>query len=132
MTAKDVRQFFQDLFGSRYIEQLEEDLSRLREDFEQRLRDKDEVIATLRGEKACLEAKIVIYENTILPHISRVGADVVSSRKSKPTKPSWSAAEIPPMKSSWQVEVEKHEAHLSEMPDIGAEEKVAAPAVATE
>lgn len=130
MTAADIRQFFQDLFGSRYIEQLEEDLSRLREDFEERLRDKNEMIAALRGEKACLEAKIVIYENTILPHVSRVGADVVSSRKAKPTKPSWEASEFPSMKSSWQVEVEKHEAHITELPDAGAEENVVV-AVAT-
>ena len=124
MTAKGIRQFFQDLFGSRYIEQLEEDLARLREDFEQRLKDKSDVIATLRGEKASLEAKIVIYENTILPHISRIGADVVATRKPKLDKPSWAAADIPPMKSSWQAEVDRHEARIEEMPDFGAEAKV--------
>jgi hypothetical protein len=121
MTAADIRQFFQDLFGSRYIDRLELDLSELREDYNQRLRDKDEVISTLRAEKAALEGKIVIYENTILPHVSRVGADVVATRKPKAEKPSWAANDVPPMKSSWQVEVENHERNIDKLPDIGAE-----------
>ena len=117
MTAKDFRQFFSDLFGSRYIARLEEDLLRLRSDFEERLRDKDTMIESLRTEKAALEAKIIVYENTVLPHVSRIGADVAAYGKSqKPLeKPSWALLDIPPMETSWQAEVRKHDAELARL-----------------
>lgn len=115
MTALSVRQFLHDLFGSRLNQRLEGDLIQLRNDFESRLQDKDEVIASLRVDIAALQAKIIIYENTILPHVSRIGADVVQYNKPKlqPLKPSWSFAE-PPLKSSWQQEVERNDRLIAE------------------
>lgn len=115
MDAKSVRQFFRDLFGSRYIMQLETDLLRLRQDLEERLRDKDQIIADLRAEKAALQGKIIVYENSLLPLASKAGADVVAATKPKP-KPNWGITfGEPPMMTNWQkiqADWEKHQDEL--------------------
>lgn len=117
MTAKDVRQFFIDLFGSRFITRLETDLIMLRNDYDARLMEKDQLIASLRLDKAALEAKVVIYENAVLPHVSRLGADVVAlqnkpTREERKKQPSWAVPVDNPPVSSWQSEVQRHEAQL--------------------
>jgi hypothetical protein len=102
MTGSDIRHFFRELFGSRLVERLEEDLVRLRADFENRLQDKESIIANLREEKQQLIAKVNLYELTIMPRASAQGAEVVAY--SKPTKPNFSKEMFmsPPAISNWQ------------------------------
>src|ERR1035437_8644523 len=90
--AKNIRQFFRDLLGSRLTAHLEIEMLRLRTDFEQRLMEKDVTIAGLREEKQMLLSKVATYENVIMPHSSRAGAEVVAYQK--PTKPSFSFMDI--------------------------------------
>ncbi len=98
--GKRIRQFFRELFGSRVAEQLELSAIQLRQDFEYRLLEKDNLIASLREEKALLTSKITIYELTLMPHASRAGAEVVAYNKTK--KPSFSFVDTTPVKSRWQ------------------------------
>jgi hypothetical protein len=100
--AKSIREFFTDLFGSKLIERLSTDLAYLRQDFEQRLRERDETISELRSEKAALNLKISMYEVNIN---RRVGIDPTAKRAEKP---SWDF-NSPPMKSAWQSIVEEHD-----------------------
>src|SRR5271157_2925311 len=110
--GKRIRQFFRDLFGSRVLEHLEIEKIQLRQDYEQRLQDKDVVIASLREEKALLMSKITVYEMAVMPHASHMGAEVVAYQK--PTKPAFNSVDIPPEKSRWQVVQEKHDAQSEE------------------
>lgn len=95
-----IRQFFRDLFGSRFLEHLETSLIQLRQDFDQRLQDKDKEIASLKEEKALLTSKITVYEMTLMPHASRAGAEVVSYNK--PKKPNFEFFDSIQTKSRWQ------------------------------
>jgi|SRR5271154_4080756 len=101
-----IRQFFRELFGSRLTERLEEDLLRLRSDMEQRIQDKDNLIADLRGDRAVLLAKIATYEMTIMPHASRMGSEIVAYQK--PTKPNFAPVDIPQPKTRWEMVQEEH------------------------
>ena len=98
--GKRIRQFFRELFGSRVVEHLETELVQLRQDFEKRLQDKDQSIASLREEKALLMSKIAMYEMTIMPHSSRIGAEVVTYNK--PKKPSFAFVDTGHTKSRWE------------------------------
>lgn len=109
--ALRIRLFFRDLLGSRMTAHLGEELLRLRTDFEQRLQEKDLIVATLREEKNLLMSKVAMYEMTIMPHASRVGAEVVAYQK--PTKPSFSFLDIPAPKSRWQVVQDEHDAQMA-------------------
>jgi hypothetical protein len=118
-----IRQFFRELFGSRLIAQLELDLLRLRQDFDERLQDKDRVIAGLREEKQQLMSKVALYENTIMPHSSRMGAEVAAYVK--PIKPTFSFNDIGPTKSKWEMVQEQHNEQMRKEIE---EEKAAAAA----
>ena len=111
-TARIIREAFRALLGSRLVERLEEDLMRLRADFESRLLDKEVVIANLREEKQQLLAKVALYEITIMPRSSIQGAEVVNY--AKPTKPSFSKEMFisPPPMSSWQKVQAEHNAQM--------------------
>lgn len=91
MSGAEIREFFRELFGSRLAERLEVDLINIRNDYDLRLRDKDDVITSLRAEKAALEMKVTQYEHELMPLKSRAGAAVVAASEGKPTKPSWTA-----------------------------------------
>lgn len=123
ITAKDVRKFFTDLFGSRVVAYLEMENLRIRDDFERRLQDKDTVIAELRAERILLQVKITTYENTIMPLASRAGAQIVASTQPKPTKPTFSSEEwlstLP--KSRWEITQEEHSKRVEE--EIAEEER---------
>ena len=124
--AKRVRTFFRDLLGSRVIEVMEsthaiiltekeqsfaylqEELERTRHDYEKRLLDKDEQLADLGAEKAMLTGKIIMYEQAVMPTVSRMGADVVAAGQPK-RKPNFPDFDLPPSKSRWQVVQEEHE-----------------------
>jgi hypothetical protein len=97
-----IRQFLRELFGSRYAAHLEEEIMRIRQDHDRTLHDRDLQISALREEKQLLQSKIVVYENTVMAHSSRMGAEVISSQKPTPTKPNFSFADIPPTKSRWE------------------------------
>jgi hypothetical protein len=109
--GKAIRQFLRDLFGSRMADHLWVEILQLRQDFEVRLKEKDEVIANLREEKAQLVAKVTIYELTLMPHSSRMGAEVVNHTKL--TKPNFATFSEPPMKSKWEMVVEEHEKQIA-------------------
>ena len=125
--GKELRGFFRDLLGSRITDHLETELLRMRQDFEQRLMEKDVIISGLREEKQLLMSKTTMYETTLLPYASRAGAEVVAYQK--PTKPSFSFMDIPAPKSRWQQVQDEHEAQMAK--EI-AEESKAAPAAAME
>lgn len=126
--ALRIRLFFRDLLGSRMTAHLGEDLLRLRSDMDQRLMEKDVTIASLREEKALLMSKVTMYEMTIMPHASRVGAEVVAYQK--PTKPSFSFMDIPAPKSRWQVVQDEHDAQMAK--EIEEDKVKAATAAAKE
>lgn len=109
--AKTIRGFFRDLLGSRITEHLEIELLRLRQDYEQRLQDKELTIASLREEKALLMSKTTMYEMTLMPHASRAGAEVVAYQK--PTKPAFTFMDMPAPKSRWQQVQDEHDAQMS-------------------
>lgn len=98
-----VRQFLRELFGSRYTQHLEEEILRLHNDHNRALHEKDLVISELRVEKSQLNSKIITYENTVMSHSSRMGADVIKSQKTSGPKPNFSFVDIPPTKSRWQA-----------------------------
>lgn len=110
--GSEIREFFRELFGSRVIQILELQTLQLRQDFEQRLQDKDQVIAELRAERAIMQGRMVIYENTIMPLASRAGAQVVASSTPTILKPNFPAsasafaAQLP--KSRWEIAQEEH------------------------
>ncbi len=109
--GSEIRTFFRELFGSRLVELLETQLLHVRQDFERRLQDKDQVIADLRAEKALMLGRMVIYENTIMPMASRAGAQVVSAiNPSVPKKPTFNVSELMSQlpKSPWEVEQERY------------------------
>jgi len=129
MTGKQIREFFRELFGSRLVEtmqnnmslllaekevsfnHLQEEMLRMRNDYEMRLQDKEAQLADFRSEKAMLVGKIHLYETTLLPLASRAGADVVAAGKPL-RKPSFADFNIPPVKTRWQQIQEEHEASL--------------------
>ena len=73
-----IRMWLRDLFGSRLNAHLEEELMRLRADFETRLQERDRLISDLREEKAQLTAKLDRYEMVIIPMTS---GSLLSPRK---------------------------------------------------
>lgn len=107
-----IRQFFQELFGSRLTAHLEEEIIRLRGDQDKALHDRDVLIATLREEKAYLSSKIAQYETVIMPYASRAGAEVVAYQK--PKKPAFSFVDVPAPKSRWQQVQDDWENQLAE------------------
>ena len=118
--ASAIRTFFDELFASRLTERLQEDLLRLREDMEQRLSDKDKIIAEIRAEKAGMQVKLTSYELTLMPQSSKIGADYIRNQV-KPAKPNFGMDfSSPPPVSRWQAVVDEHEAQLA------AEEKAEA------
>ena len=115
--ASKIREFFHDLFGSRLLCRLETDLAMARADLQQTRQDKDQVIAELRAEKAQLSATIAMYQVNIN---RRVGIDPAAKN---PEKPSFANFNSPPLKSSWQLQVEAHD---KENAKLDAEEAAAA------
>jgi len=105
-----IRQFLRELFGSRLTERLELDLLNLRNDMERQLHDRDVLVATLREEKQQLMSKVAKYELAIMPHSSRMGAEVAAYVK--PVKPTFSFNDIGPTKSKWEQVQADHEAQM--------------------
>ncbi len=111
-----IRQFLRDLFGSRVISSLELQLLQLRQDFEKRLQDKDQVITELRTERAIMQGRMMIYENTIMPLASRAGAQVVAASNPAKPKPNFPAElMVDRPKTKWELVQDEHNKMLEEL-----------------
>ena len=108
-----IRQFFRELFGSRYADHLEGEILRLRNDHDRVLHDRDVQIASQREEIARLNTKIIVYENTVMSHSSKMGAEVVAYQKPAPPKPVFNFVDMPQTKSRWQVMQDEHDAQIA-------------------
>ena len=97
-----IRQFFQELFGSRLTAHLEEEIMCLRQDHDRALLDRDTLISALREEKQLLQSKITAYEFAVLPRTSRAGAEVIAYQKPVSPKPDFKTVDLPPTRSRWQ------------------------------
>jgi hypothetical protein len=111
--AGKLRRFFEDLFQSRLVTQLDRDLLYSRSDAERMRQEYQGIIADLRAEKAQLEARILMYD-------SRNGLRPVSSQS--PVKPVFDFSSFPPVKTKWQIVQEQHDAQMAKELE---EEKVA-------
>jgi hypothetical protein len=116
--ASSVRQFFEELFYSKLVEQLRNDLLFARTDIDRVRQDKDQTIAELRSEKAQLTARMMMYE-------TKAGLRAPSET---PTKPNFGvdfSATLP--KSRWQIIQEENDARIAreEAEEATAKEKAA-------
>jgi hypothetical protein len=87
--ALSIRTFFHELFGSQVSQILEQHILALRQDYEVRLQDKNDVIQDLREQNAVLRSKIAQYELVLIPLANPTSAE----------KTTFSAFNEP---SSWQ------------------------------
>jgi hypothetical protein len=71
--SEKIRLTFRDIFGSRIVNTLEIVNVQMREDFERRLNDKDDVIANLRADLQAARLKIEVLETVVIPVVSPVG-----------------------------------------------------------
>jgi hypothetical protein len=67
MLGQSIRDFFSQLFGSKRAEDLRIANLQLRQDYDSRLRDKDDVILDLRQEVERCRNKIAQYEMVLIP-----------------------------------------------------------------
>lgn len=129
-----IRRFFTELFGSRYTEHLENEITRLRNDQDRVLHDRDVQIASQREEISRLNSKIVIYENTVMAGSSKLGAEVIAYQKPAKPKPAFDFVSAPPTLSRWQQMQNDHDAKNAkeEAEELAAKEKSAATAASKE
>lgn len=92
--GEKIRTFLRQVFGSRLTNHLEEELLRLREDYETRLRDRQMYEADLKAEIEQLKSKIAQYELVLIP--------LTSGGLLGPKRTPVAYEEIPP--NSWQAE----------------------------
>lgn len=124
--GSEIRKFFIDLFGSRVIASLELQLLQLRQDMESRLHDKDQVISELRADRAMMQGRMMIYENTIMPLASRAGAQVVAASNPLKPKPHFPAELIVDRpKTKWELVQEEHDKQMADLDRQEAEAKAA-------
>lgn len=95
--AITIRQFLRDLFGSRLAARIDEELLRIRADYESRLRERDEIIAEQRSRIAHQQAKLDQWEMVIIP-LTSPAANLLSPRRQPP--PTQLLSELPKA-SSW-------------------------------
>jgi hypothetical protein len=96
-----IRQFLRDLFGSRLNAHLEEELMRVRNDYESRLMEHERIASDLREELAQLRGKVDRYEMVLLPLASPAGG-FFAPRKERPPLQS-----VEPETKSWpQIQAE--------------------------
>ena len=103
-----IRQFLRELFGSQLNARLEEDLLRLRADYDTRLLERDQVIAEQRERLARQDAKLAEWEMVLIPLVSPVGSLLKPKRErppfesiSEPDPNSW-----PEIQRSWYLKQE--------------------------
>lgn len=113
--ASRIRKFFDDLFYSKLVEQLYQDILYARADVERMRLDKDQVIGELRAEKAALLSRIAMYD-------AKAGLRAPSET---PKKPNFGVDfSIPPIETSWhRTEREHNERIAKELAEEAAQEK---------
>ena|ERR1700675_112995 len=99
-----LRMYWDDLFYPALVERLEEDLLRVRQDFETRIQEYQSIVAELRSEKAQLNVLVMTYQANIN---LRVGISPASKRLEQPHFADFSS---PPPMTRWQQEQAKHDA----------------------
>lgn len=97
-----IRDFLHDLFGSRLAMSAENELYRLRDDYAERISEKDRLIADYRERIAALESKLDRYELVLLPIASPVGNLFSPKKEREPFHP------ITDTKSSWEAYQENY------------------------
>lgn len=107
MTALEIRQFFHDLFSSKLVDRLEEDLMRLRNDCDLRIRDKDDVITDLRQQLAQARLKLDTYEMVLLPLSSPAGSLFKEKRPVPTFEPISEPSSWQSIQSSWYAKQEQ-------------------------
>jgi len=65
--SEKIRMFFRQLLGSRMASHLEDEMVRLRGDYEVRLREREQYISDLKEEKQSLQRKVSEYELILIP-----------------------------------------------------------------
>jgi hypothetical protein len=96
MTGLQIRQFLRELFGSRLNAHMEDELFRLRGDYETRLQERETRIAELKEQVSQLTSKVDRYELVLLPLTSPMGQFFAPKKERPPLVP----AEDGP--KSWQ------------------------------
>lgn len=104
--AQSLREALRYLFGSRLAEVMQTEILRLQMENQQLRQDTNSIISELRSEKAQLNAIVQMYQVNIN---ARVGIDPTRTRADKP---SFASFTTPPVKTSWQVEQEEHNARI--------------------
>lgn len=84
MTGQQIRQFFRDLLGSRLNAHLEEELLRLRSDYDTRLQERERTIAEQREELIQLRSKLDRWEMVLIPLSGKDGG-LLTPRRQHPT-----------------------------------------------
>jgi hypothetical protein len=92
--ATTIRQFLRDLLGSRLTSHLEDELMRLRSDYETRLLERERTISDLREQLSSLSSKVDRYELVLLPLSSPIGS--LFSPKKSSASPNLQATTEPP------------------------------------
>ncbi len=123
-----IRTFLRNLFGSRLNAHLEEELLRLRSDYETRLMDRERTIAELREQAAQLSSKVDRYELVLLPLASPLGNFFAPKKDRTPKVP----LEVPTAKTwpeiqlDWekQQELEAAQEKQNGPHDLGRQEEV--------
>lgn len=118
MIGANIRSFFEDLFGSRLVRQLREDLLFARSETERVRKELNQVIVELRNDKQQLYAKLSSYE-------ARVGIKTSSVAPTKPSFADW--ATMPAPETTWQKMVREKEEENARL--NAEEEKVPAATV---
>lgn len=113
-----IRLFLRNLMGSRLSAHLEEELMRLRSDYETRLLERERTIADLREQLALLSAKVDRYELVLLPLSSPVGS--LLTPRPAPRETLRSSADTP-TPTRWE---EIQAQHYAEEARLAAEEKL--------
>jgi hypothetical protein len=122
--AEKLRKFFQDLFGSRYMNNLELQLFQLRSDYERRLEERDQTISDLRADLAQVKMKLEGYELVLLPITSPVGKLFAPKREPTfetvigPTPGSWQDVQ-----QKWYAQQEAEAAKENQPNEIGIREE---------
>lgn len=102
--TEKLRMYWDDLFYPALVSRLEEDLLRVRQDFEARILEYKNTVAELRSEKSLLQSKLAIYE------ISMQQRNGIDPTKLAAKKPSFSSFTSPPVITRWQQFQNEYEA----------------------